>query len=84
MDGGRIGYRLDDIHLPFVPLSTWCLRNRERAGTYGRGVFAFVKPAGPSIAVDLEHGLQSGTVCEGPQYLDVGSLQRWRPGFGHQ
>ena len=41
--------------------------------TYGRGVFAFVKPTGPAIAVDLEDNLAFGTVCQGPQYLTLRS-----------
>jgi hypothetical protein len=39
--------------------------------TYGRGVFGFVKPAGPSIAVDLDHGLAFGTACKAPQFLKL-------------
>lgn len=63
---------LDDIHLPHVPVMDLALRNGVlRAGTYGRGVFAFVKPTGPSVAVSLEHNLAFGTGCAGPRYLTL-------------
>ena len=63
---------LDDIHLPHVPVMDLALHNGVlRAGTYGRGVFAFVKPTGPSVAVNLEHGLTFGTGCAGPKYLTL-------------
>ena len=63
---------LDDIHFPRVPVFDLVLRNGMlRAGTYGRGAFAFVQPSGPAIAVDLEHGLAFGAVCQGPQYLSL-------------
>ena len=42
-----------------------------RAATYGRGVFEFMMPAGPAIAVGLEDGLAFGTVCSGPHYLTL-------------
>ncbi len=72
VDGGSTWYILDDIHFPRVPVWDLVFRNGElRAGTYGRGVFAFVKPIGPAIAVDLEHDLEFGTVFEGPQYLKL-------------
>jgi hypothetical protein len=72
VDGGSTWYVLDDIHFPRVPVWDLVLRNGIlRAGTYGRGVFEFAKPTGPVIAVDLEHGLEFGTVCEGPQYLTL-------------
>jgi len=63
---------LDDLHLPRVPVLDLRLRNgRLCAGTYGRGVFAFSKPNGPVISFNLEHGLKFGTVCQGPNYLDI-------------
>jgi HYDIN/CFA65/VesB-like, Ig-like domain len=40
-----------------------------RAATYGRGAFEFVRPQGPSIAVNLENDLEFGTICQGPQFL---------------
>jgi hypothetical protein len=42
-----------------------------RAATYGRGAFEFIRPQGPSIAVNLENDLEFGTVCEGPQFLSL-------------
>jgi photosystem II stability/assembly factor-like uncharacterized protein len=72
VDGGSSWSVLDDLHFPRVPVLDLVLRNGFlRAGTYGRGVFAFVKPAGPSIALDLERGLAFGTLCKGPQFLTL-------------
>ena len=43
-----------------------------RAATFGRGVFSFVKPTGPAIAVGLQDNLAFGTVCPGStQYLTI-------------
>ena len=43
-----------------------------RAATFGRGVFSFVKPTGPVIAVGLEDNLAFGTVCAGSSdYLTI-------------
>jgi hypothetical protein len=54
-----------------VPVWDLVLRNGIlRAGTYGRGAFAFVKPTGPAIAVDLEHNL-AFDAGKGPQYLTL-------------
>jgi photosystem II stability/assembly factor-like uncharacterized protein len=72
LDGGGSWSVLDDIHFPRVPVLDLVFRNGMlRAGTYGRGAFAFVKPAGPAIAVNLDHGLFFGTVCEGPKFLKL-------------
>jgi len=72
LDGGGSWSILDDIHFPRVPVLDLIFRNGIlRAGTYGRGAFAFVKPAGPAIAVHLDDGLAFGTVCQGPQYLNL-------------
>ncbi|WHZ11324.1 MAG: hypothetical protein OJF60_001763 [Burkholderiaceae bacterium] len=72
VDGGASWSILDDIHFPRVPVFDLVLRNGMlRAATYGRGAFAFVTPKGPSIAVNLEHGLEFGTVCQGPQFLTL-------------
>src|SRR5262249_12578604 len=72
VDAGASWSILDDLHFPRVPVLDLVLRNGIlRAGTYGRGVFSFVKPSGPAIAVSLEHGLAFGTVCQGPQYLTL-------------
>ena len=70
IDAGASWSILDDIHFPRVPVFDLALRNGMlRAATYGRGAFAFVVPAGPSIAVNLEHNLEFATVCEGSQFL---------------
>ena len=72
LDGGGSWSVLDDIHFPRVPVLDLVFRNGMlRAGTYGRGAFAFVKPAGPAIAVNLDHGLFFGTVCKGPKFLKL-------------
>ena len=72
VDGGTSWSVLDDIHFPRVPVLDLIFRNGIlRAATYGRGVFAFTKPAGPAIAVHLDDGLAFGTVCQGPQYLKL-------------
>jgi Abnormal spindle-like microcephaly-assoc'd, ASPM-SPD-2-Hydin len=70
VDGGASWSILDDIHLPRAPVFDLALRNGIlRAATYGRGAFEFVRPQGPSIAVNLEHDLEFGTICQGPQFL---------------
>jgi photosystem II stability/assembly factor-like uncharacterized protein len=72
VDGGANWSVLDDIHFPGAPVFDLAFHNGElRAATFGRGVFSFVKPAGPSIALNLEEGLAFGTVCKGPQYLTL-------------
>ena len=72
LDGGASWSILDDIHFPLAPVFELVFHHGElRAGTFGRGVFSFVKPSGPSIALALEHGLAFGTVCQGPQYLTI-------------
>jgi photosystem II stability/assembly factor-like uncharacterized protein len=72
LDGGASWSILDDIHFPRVPVLDLVFRSGIlRAGTYGRGAFAFVKPAGPAIAVHLDQGLAFGSVCKGPQYLNL-------------
>ena len=72
VDGGGSWTILDDIHFPRVPVLDLIFhKGILRAGTYGRGVFAFVKPTGPSIAVHLDQNLAFGTVCSGPQYLNL-------------
>ena len=42
-----------------------------RAATYGRGVFDFIKPTGPAIAVNLQDNLAFGTVCSTPTSLTL-------------
>jgi hypothetical protein len=72
LDGGVNWSILDDIHFPGAPVFELVFHNGElRTATFGRGVFSFVKPLGPSIALALEHGLAFGTVCQGPQYLTL-------------
>jgi hypothetical protein len=72
VDGGASWSVLDDIHFPRVPVFDLVLRNGLlRAATYGRGAFEFIRPKGPSIAVNLEHDLAFGTVCQGPQFLTL-------------
>jgi len=70
VDGGANWDVLDDIHFPGAPVFELVYHRGElRAATFGRGVFGFTKPAGPSIALNLEHNLEFGTVCQGPEYL---------------
>ena len=74
VDGGNSWSVLDDIHLPRVPV--FDLGFNPKAGvlvaaTYGRGVFKFVPPSGPSIAVNLQDGLNFGTICRGSAYLTL-------------
>jgi hypothetical protein len=72
VDGGANWSVLDDIHFPRAPVFELVLHQGElRAATFGRGVFSFMKPAGPAIAVGLEDNLAFGTVCEGPRYLTI-------------
>ena len=65
---------LDDIHFPRVPVTDLVLNQTAGvlcAGTYGRGVFKFTKPAGPSIAVELQDELSFGIVCGPTEYLTL-------------
>ena len=72
VDGGANWSILDDIHFPGAPVFELVFHSGElRAATFGRGVFSFVKPAGPSIALALEHGLAFNTICQGPHYLTL-------------
>ncbi len=74
VDGGASWSVLDDIHFPRAPVLDLVLNQKAgvlRAATYGRGVFQFVKPAGPAIAVNLQDGLAFGTVCKGPVFLTL-------------
>jgi photosystem II stability/assembly factor-like uncharacterized protein len=72
VDGGASWSVLDDIHFPRVPVFDLALRNGMlRAATYGRGAFEFMRPKGPSIAVNLENDLSFGTVCQGPYFLSL-------------
>ncbi len=72
VDGGASWSVLDDIHFPRAPVFELVYHQGElRAATFGRGVFSFVRPKGPSIAVNLEHNLEFGTICEGSQFLTL-------------
>lgn len=72
VDDGLTWYVLDDIHFPRVPVFDLVFRNGIlRAGTYGRGAFTFVRPQGPSIAVNLENDLEFGAICTGPRFLTL-------------
>ncbi len=72
LDGGANWNVLDDIHFPGAPVFDLAFQEGElRAATFGRGVFSFTKPTGPSIALNLEHSLNFGIVCDGPQYLTL-------------
>ncbi len=74
VDGGASWYILDDIHFPRVPVLDLALNQAAGvlcAGTYGRGVFKFIKPTGPAITVSLEDNLSFGTICSGPDYLTL-------------
>jgi photosystem II stability/assembly factor-like uncharacterized protein len=72
VDGGANWSVLDDIHFPRAPVFELVFHAGElRAATFGRGVFSFVKPLGPAIAVGLEDNLDFGVVCEGPRYLTI-------------
>jgi hypothetical protein len=72
VDGGANWSVLDDIHFPRAPVFELVFHAGElRAATFGRGVFSFVKPLGPAIAVGLEDNLDFGVVCGGPSYLTI-------------
>ena len=72
VDGGASWSVLDDIHFPRAPVFELVYHRGElRAATFGRGVFSFVKPTGPSIEVNFEHNLEFGTICEGSQFLTL-------------
>lgn len=74
VDAGASWSVLDDIHFPRVTVSDLHLNTRAgilTAGTYGRGVFKFVKPTGPVIALTLQNDLDFGIVCGGPVFLTL-------------
>lgn len=74
VDAGASWTVLDDLHFPRAPVTDLVLSSQGgvlRAATYGRGVFEFRRPTGPSIAVDLQSDLDFGTVCDGPAYLTL-------------
>jgi photosystem II stability/assembly factor-like uncharacterized protein len=68
VDGGLTWTVLDDIHFPRAPVTDLVLARDARilrAATYGRGVFEFATADWPVIAVNLQDGLDFGTVCLG-------------------
>jgi hypothetical protein len=74
MDTGLSWSILDDLHFPRVQVSDLVfnpLAGVLVTATYGRGVFKFGTPTGPSIAVGLQDNLAFGTICAGPQYLTI-------------
>ncbi|CAN7461304.1 choice-of-anchor D domain-containing protein [Paraburkholderia hospita] len=73
VDGGANWGVLDDLHFPRVPVFELVFHAGElRAATFGRGVFSFIKPTGPVIAVSLSGNLAFGTVCRGStQYQTI-------------
>lgn len=74
VDAGASWSVLDDIHFPRVPVTDLVLNQTAGvlcAATYGRGVFKFIKPAGPAIAINLQDSLSFGTVCSGPVCLTL-------------
>jgi len=74
VDAGASWSVLDDIHMPRVPVVDLVLHPQSgilRAATYGRGVFQFIQPTGPAIAVNLENFLFFVDVCAGPAFLTL-------------
>lgn len=74
VDNGASWSVLDDLHFPRVPVYDLVVSQPARvlrAATYGRGVFEFVRPTGPVIALNLQDGLDFGTICRGPAYLTL-------------
>jgi len=74
VDAGASWSVLDDIHFPRVPVLDLVLNQQAgilRAATYGRGVFQFLRPSGPAIAVNLEDNLFFLNVCTGPAFLTL-------------
>lgn len=77
-NGGASWSVLDDIRFPRAPVFDLAFNAKAgvlRAATYGRGVFGFVKPAGPAIALGLQDGLAFGAICSGPRDPDDHSVQ---------
>ena len=75
MDGGLSWSVLDDIHFPHGAAVTDLVLKQISgvlvAATYGRGVFQFVRPTGPAIAVNPQQGLVFGDIGTGPAYLTL-------------
>ena len=75
VDGGLSWSVLDDIHFPHGAAVTDLVLKQISgvlvAATYGRGVFQFVRPTGPAIAVNPQQGLVFGDIGAGPAYLTL-------------
>ena len=99
IDRGATWYVLDDIHFPRCPVTDLAFGRGSRilrASTYGRGVFEFIRPTWPTIAVNPEAGLNFGTRCQEPGFLTlevfnvgtgdlvIGSVQRLMGSTGFQ
>ena len=69
VDGGASWGVLDDIHFLRAPVFDLVFHRGSCAATFGRGVFSFVKPTGPAIAVGLEDNLAFGTACQGSTHF---------------
>ncbi|HEX5301209.1 MAG TPA: choice-of-anchor D domain-containing protein [Streptosporangiaceae bacterium] len=68
VDLGRSWSVVDDIHLPMVPVTDLEFSEQAgvlRAATFGRGVFEFATPDGPSVNLSLQDGLDFESVCPG-------------------
>ena len=66
VDRGATWTVLDDLHFPRAPVTDLVIGRGSQvlqAATYGRGVFRFVLPDWPSIAVDPEAEFDFGTTC---------------------
>lgn len=66
VDLGATWTALDDLHFPRAPVTDLVIGRGSQvlqAATYGRGVFRFVLPDWPSIAVDPEAEFDFGTTC---------------------
>ena len=66
VDRGATWTVLDDLHFPRAPVTDLVIGRGSQvlqAATFGRGVFGFVLPDWPSIAVDPEAEFDFGTTC---------------------
>jgi photosystem II stability/assembly factor-like uncharacterized protein len=82
VDRGATWTVLDDLHFPYVAVTDLVLgrgSNVLRVATYGRGVFEFVRPDWPTIAVSPEAGLDFGHACDDARHL---SLEVFNVGAG--
>lgn len=74
VDRGATWTVLDDLRFPRASITDLVLGRGSsilRASTYGRGVFEFVRPDWPSIAINPQAGLDFGSTCDGPAYLEI-------------